>query len=313
MSDTLRYRPERKRLALLAFKLTVSLILIGFVLKSIDRSLLLQSFSGIRASHLALAALILVCGGIAGALSWYSVIRAGGIDVPFSRILAMHWCGMFFNSFLPSNIGGDFYKGWMLVRERDTRISPVAAGIIVDRVLNFSLLILTGLAALALARGAHALAAAAVMAGASALAAAFMGARAGRCAEGGGRLTLFICSLFQLFREPRRCLLALCAAALSQGCKIGCHIFLVTAMGLAIEASSVWYVIPLFGVVSALPISLGGLGVREGVAISIAGPAGVVAEDLVVLSLAGHALFILVNSFGILPLLIRGRTRSLRS
>ena len=64
-------------------------------------------------------------------------------------------------------------------------------------------------------------------------------------------------------------------------------------------------VIPLFGIVSALPVSIGGLGLREMVAQGISGPMHLDNTHLVTLSLAGHLMVVLVNMLGVLPFLLR--------
>ena len=292
-----------KKTALFLLKLAVSAVFVWFVFSRLDLSLLKSSLMEIRWLPAAIAFAVLACGGFAGAASWYNVIRANGLEAGYGRVAAMHWCGMFLNSFLPSNIGGDIYKGWMLVRERRSGVSPVAVSIIVDRVLNFSLLIMTGVVALAYSLAGIGPAAALVAGAALVFAALDMLARGWKEREGSGGFVRFIQALFCLFRSPRRCAAALVFAALSQGCKIGCHVFVIAALGVEIDASSVWYIIPLFGVVSALPVSFGGLGIRESVAMVISAPAGIVTEELVVLSLASHLLFILVNCLGFVPFL----------
>ena len=296
-----------KKPLLFALKLTVSTAFIWFIFSRIDVSVLEESLKGARISHLAIAFIVLACGAFAGSASWYNIIRANGVDISYLRVVAMHWCGMFFNSFLPSNIGGDFYKGWMLAKDQSIGVSTVAISIIVDRVLNFSLLILIGLVAFAFLFGKSAVAACVIVFAFFAFATLNFAAYHWKVKEGNGRLIRFLQELLALFRTPRRCAVALCVAFLSQGCKIGCHVFIISALGLNIDYSCIWYIIPLFGIVSALPISLGGLGLRESVAMLVASAAGTGAEELVLFSLMSHALFIAVNAVGIIPLLFYRR------
>jgi hypothetical protein len=99
----------------------------------------------------------------------------------------------------------------------------------------------------------------------------------------------------------------LLAALASQAFKTLSNLFIIYAFDLEIPALSMWMVIPLFGVVSALPISIGGLGVRELTAQAVAGPLGLDNTHLVALSLAGHALVAAVGMLGAIPLLTRRR------
>ena len=293
-----------RKTLLLVFKLTVSSVLIWYVFNHIDFATIKKILEEARISHLMIAFCVLACGAFAGSASWYNIIRANGLDIKYLRVVAMHWCGMFFNSFLPSNIGGDLYKGWMLVKDQGTGVSTVAISIIVDRILNFSILILIGLVSLALALGKTAIAALIISFTVFTFAILNFIANNVNLSEGKGKFKRLLQELLALFRTPRRCAIALCAASISQGCKIGCHVFVISALKLSIDFSCVWYVIPLFGVVSALPISLGGLGVRESVAMMISGTMLNVADtDLVILSLMSHALFVAVNALGVFPLL----------
>ena len=106
---------------------------------------------------------------------------------------------------------------------------------------------------------------------------------------------------------PRRLAPLLLAAFASQVLKTWSNLFIIRALGLAIPPLSMWMVIPLFGVVSALPVSIGGLGVRELTAQAVAGPLGLDNTHLVALSLAGHALVVAVDMLGAIPLLTRRR------
>jgi len=79
-------------------------------------------------------------------------------------------------------------------------------------------------------------------------------------------------------------------------------------LALDIPEAAVWGIIPIFGIVSALPLTIGGLGLRECAARALAGPTGLDAAHLTALSLAGHALVALTNLPGIVPFLLRRRT-----
>jgi uncharacterized membrane protein YbhN (UPF0104 family) len=85
--------------------------------------------------------------------------------------------------------------------------------------------------------------------------------------------------------------------------------FVILALGLAIPTFCVWFVTPLFGIVSALPVSIGGLGLREMVAQGISGPMQIDNTHLVTLSLDGHLMVVLVNMLGVIPFLFAKRKK----
>ena len=116
--------------------------------------------------------------------------------------------------------------------------------------------------------------------------------------------------VFELMSLPRRFAPMLAAAGVSQLLKTWQNVFLIQALSLDIPALCMWYVIPLFGVVSALPISIGGLGVREVVAHHLAAPLGMDNTHLVAFSLASQFIVTVVDMFGVLPFLFANRHRN---
>ena len=47
---------------------------------------------------------------VAGAWQWSLILRVTGIAVPGAEIRRLYFIGLFFNNFLPANVGGDAYK-----------------------------------------------------------------------------------------------------------------------------------------------------------------------------------------------------------
>jgi len=297
---------------LLLFKVAVSLFFIWFVFSKIDLNLLKGYLKGTDYRYLVLAFVTLVAGGFAGAASWWTVLRSGGFCLTYRKVCVMHWCGMFFNSFLPSNIGGDLYKGVLLIKGSQSGTAKAAASILLDRIINFSVLVLIGLLSFCFAFGhfEYALLTAAAAASSFYLVRLFaLKHKAG----GRNRIIEFVLSMLHFSHDHRNCALAFFAALFSQGLKVGCHIFLILALDLDMSLNTVWYVIPLFGIISALPISLGGIGIRELVAIWLVGPTGVAQEELVALSLVSHLLFISVNCMGFIPFMMLRKQRRIEN
>ena len=273
---------------LTAVKLTVTLALLAAALRMIRPGELAGHFRAAAPAPLAAAALIIILGGFAGAASWFCVLRLRLPGLRFRDAAACHWIGMFFNSFLPSNVGGDIVKGTLLA---SSAAPPafIVASLLIDRAVNLAMLLGVGGAAWLLPRHGPLPAAAAL--------ALFLTLSAAALA-----------ALPRLLGTPpgrRFAIPFLLAALASQALKTGSNVIITSALGLGLPATGVWTVIPVFGVVSALPISIGGLGPREWVAQYIATPLNMDGTALVTLSLAGHLLTVLVNLLGAIPLLLR--------
>jgi uncharacterized protein (TIRG00374 family) len=112
-----------------------------FVLRSIDLPAFWERVKGMNAAWLLLALAAYAMPQVISAWRWNRLLRAQHIEVEPRRLTESIWVSMFFNNFLPSNIGGD------VVRIADT--APAAGSktlattvILVDRVLGLTALVL---------------------------------------------------------------------------------------------------------------------------------------------------------------------------
>jgi len=307
--------PETKKHLTLLAKIAITLALLAGSLSFVQFDTLKDCLRNIRGAPLAFSALLLVLGGFAGAASWLCVLRVRWPTIRYRETAACHWSGMFFNSFLPSNVGGDVVKGYMVGRGRG-QPGFVVISLLLDRALNLGLLTCIGLFAL-LIRLNQRVWAAALPVGLIALflcspaLAKRLSKRMQRWPRTGirGRLIPLLEPVFELMSTPRRFAQMLAAAGTSQFLKTWQNVFLCQALGLDIPTLCVWYVIPLFGVVSTLPVSIGGLGLRETVALHLSRPLGLDSTHLIAFSLAGHLMVVLVNLLGALPFIFSKRQR----
>lgn len=307
--------PETKKHLALFAKIAVTLILLVGSLSFVQFDTLKDHLWDIHVAPLAFSVLLLVLGGFAGAASWLCILRMRWPTIRYRETAACHWSGMFFNSFLPSNVGGDVVKGFMVARGRG-QPGFVVISLLLDRALNLGLLMGIGFFALLIRLNQRVWAAAlpislVLLFLCSPALAKRLGKRLQCWPRTGlrGRLIPLLEPVFDLMATPSRFAWMLIAAGTSQGLKTWQNVFLSQALGLDIPTLCVWYVIPLFGLVSALPVSIGGLGLRETVALHLSGPLGIDNTHLIAFSLAGHAMVVLVNLLGALPFVFSKRPR----
>ena len=127
----------------------VSAALLYFVLRSIDLGAFSERVRGMNPAWLVLALITYAGQQMIGVWRWDRLLRAQHVEVAKRKLTESIWVSMFFNNFLPSNIGGD------VVRIRDT---ARAAGsktlattvVLVDRALGLTaLLVVAAVAAFA--------------------------------------------------------------------------------------------------------------------------------------------------------------------
>ena len=82
--------------------------------------------------------LVLVC----GAFRWQVLMRVQGINLSWLRVWQLVMIGMFYNLFLPGGTGGDLVKIFYAVREAPKSKSAVFLSVVVDRIAGMFALIL---------------------------------------------------------------------------------------------------------------------------------------------------------------------------
>jgi uncharacterized protein (TIRG00374 family) len=308
--------PEKKSRLKLFAKIAVTVVFLTVTLCLVKLDVLGDRLRHADIGPLAVAAFIFALSGFAGAASWFCVLRTRLPEISYRETAACHWSGMFFNSFLPTNVGGDVVKGYMMAHGHG-QVGFVVTSLLLDRTLNLGLLVAIGLFALLLRLGQLGWAIVFLVSlGLLFLIASVCAKRLvkwiHRWPRSGvrGRLAALLEPVFELMSLPRRFAPMLAAAGVSQLLKTWQNVFLIQALSLDIPALCVWYVIPLFGVVSALPISIGGLGVREVVAHHLAAPLGMDNTHLVAFSLASQFIVTVVDMLGVLPFLFANRHRN---
>ncbi len=77
------------------------------------------------------------------AVRWRVLLRASGVEVPFSILVRLHYMAFFFNTFMPGGAGGDIIKAVYVTRHSEQK-AEAATMVLIDRVVG-----LVGLLAIA--------------------------------------------------------------------------------------------------------------------------------------------------------------------
>ena len=309
----------RRRLALTAFKGLVSALALGFVGTRIDRGELAALLRGVDRVRLGAAVACLAASNVLASVQWHRLLRAGGARPTWPQALRIYFIGLFFNNFLPANIGGDAVKVYDVARSGDD-VYDVIAATLLDRVIGIAALaaIATACAAgLAVGGAARPYAAwAAVFAAGGAAAWALYRVRAtgtwlralvrGRFFGAGDRLVTLLDALGR-FRGRDRLVGGLLAFSfLVQGLRVTTHVLMASALGVALAPATVvrfFVIVPVLAVAMIPPVTINGLGVREGLGVVLFAEAGLGRADAfavefltwvasVAVSLVGWPLFV---------------------
>lgn len=300
--------PAGRRYAFLALKLAVTT---GALLWAFGRApplAMAEAVKRLSPAAFATAVCVLFANSAVGALRWREVLRAydGGPQPPLAFLARAYVVAIFYNTFVPGNIGGDALRAHV-TRRAFVHAADAYVTILVERGM--------GLAGLLLLAGAGIVVAAPewspwgwlLLAGALACFAA--SAAAPRLA------TTMVARLPERFRarvpqvsEPRRYASLVVASALSvlsQFLAVFSSHLLVYALSPGVRLGDSMAAIPLAMLSLYVPVSVAGLGVREAAFVALFARAGVAAADATAASLAFMAALMLCGLVGGIVHLLR--------
>jgi uncharacterized protein (TIRG00374 family) len=87
---------------------------------------------------------IFIIGQLIVGLRWWLLLRAQSIFIDLFAGIRLHFLGLFYNNFMPSSIGGDLIRAWYVTKHTDKKFAA-ALSVFVDRVIGLlSTLIIAG-------------------------------------------------------------------------------------------------------------------------------------------------------------------------
>jgi len=253
------------------------------------------------------AFLLFLLGVLVRAYRWQVLLEAVHLHASLRRLVVLYFVGSFFNTVLPTGVGGDVVRMYELSRDSQRTAESVGT-VFVDRMAG--LVVLFGLAILALpfSRGlitAELRLGILAIAGGGILAAWLLfqkswADRMLRLLPFGDRFRDKVMDLYQAVHD---CGMGAMSRAL--GVSLFFNLLLIAvvavlALGLGIRVS-LWYFmlfVPLISFSLTLPISISGLGVRETTFVLLFGQAGVEQPKALALSLAFYGVTLATGLVG---------------
>jgi hypothetical protein len=270
-------------------RIVISAGLIIFLLTKLDPARTAHALVTIRWDWLTVSLVTFALSLVLGNVQWLMLLALQGIHIPFARALSFYFVGAFFNNFMPANIGGDVVRIYDVYK--DSRMPDQAiAATVTDRLFGMVALALLAMpagvfvalryASLGLERDFGLASFAIVLAFVAILTLASMvlfSRRLARVFRNIVRPFLVrglhdrfkkIYESFYLYSRTSRTLGTVLLVSLAvQAMRTLVHYQIAKAMGLPIPAIYFFLFVPVIAIFIALPISIGGLGVREGLGI----------------------------------------------
>jgi len=132
--NAVSYTTMRRTLLLMA-KAATSIFLLYLSLRWVNVSALTERLSRLEPSWIALALLLLLAQVVVLALRWRKIAAACGANLGFMPAVQMSFIATFFNQVLPSTIGGDGVRIWLLART-GAGWARAAYSVLIDRIVG---------------------------------------------------------------------------------------------------------------------------------------------------------------------------------
>ncbi len=131
-------------------KIIVSAGLLTILILSADIEEIGDALSGFKAPWGVAVLFAIAVSVYVSALKWGELLKAQGVRISSPKLFGYYTCGLFFNNFLPSSIGGDGARAILAGQEGGT--VGGAASVVMERILATVTLALLGLVSAAFSR-----------------------------------------------------------------------------------------------------------------------------------------------------------------
>jgi hypothetical protein len=294
----------------LLLKVLVSAGLLIFFFSRIELETFWRTLAAANLSYISLALIVYLVTQLASAGRWSVLTRPLGFRAPYQRLASYYLIGMFFNLFAPSTVGGDVSRIYYLARDsahRDTgdvagSLLHAAVSVFMDRALG--MIVLVWLGAIGLAISAQYAVPPPIRLLTFALALGFVVGgllipvlRRVLPADGHPLVVKLRIALRSYRSRWRVIPLAILISFAVHLIQAWIHLILGRAIQIEIPFTYCLILYPLVGTFSALPVSLNGLGLREGGYLFLLGVIGIGSEQSIAF---GLILFIMVAADSLL-------------
>lgn len=280
MNDAPDKKNKVRKWIKLLLKIAITAICIWYVSGKIDFTKAGTALQKANWYWLLLALILFVVSKLVAAYRLNIYFRNIKVRLTEQSNLKLYWLGMFYNLFLPGSIGGDAYKVVLLKKRFDAPYKKATAAVLLDR---FSGLLGLGLilaiyAILVLDKTIYIF----ILVAGALLGVAILYFIINRW------LKDFISSFFP----------TLLLGLLVQAAQVVCAYLIMAALGIPAHITEFIFIFLVSSVVSVLPLTIGGLGIREVVFLEGSAYFGLPQETSVVISILFYLITLFTSAWG---------------
>jgi uncharacterized membrane protein YbhN (UPF0104 family) len=287
-------------------RLAGSAALLAFLAWRTDWRQMAAAFAGLRAGWWLAAVGLYAVTQVVSSLRWRLLARPLGFHQPLGRFVAFYYVGMFFNLVLPTSVGGDVVRAWYL-DARSGRKAAAFLSVFADRASGLLMLIAIACAAAACSPLDLPPRALWTVYGVGASACLGLAGLLGLARYSGlstqyPKLAKLLAAArhlsVALLPRPRLLLVTTLLSVFVQSANVVVLWLAGLALGLDVPASYYWVLVPVVTLMTMLPVSVNGMGVREWGTVLMLAPLGVGREAATALALLWFLTFSAVSVTG---------------
>ena len=283
------FKPTAKSSLIFIAKVVITLAALYFATRQIDLPETKRAILSADPGYLFLALLTFIGAKLISTLRLRALLFCTGTQIGHWLNIQLFFTGAFFNLFLPSSVGGDGVKAYLINEKLETPIRKSISAVLLDRMSGLVMLMLITLIFLLVLS----------YTGQLSLSPAFLIIGIGLVLPS---LYFGIKLLFKSFLPSFAFITAL--SLFLQVLHLTCAWLLLKAMGIAELVIEHLSVLALSIIASVVPLSIGGIGVRELVSKLLAGELGL-SQEIAVSLAALYSIVIMMTSLIGLPFALK--------
>ncbi|MFQ5900223.1 MAG: lysylphosphatidylglycerol synthase transmembrane domain-containing protein [Thermodesulfobacteriota bacterium] len=301
--------PLNRKTGVFLIKVLVSISLLVFLFWKTDMDLFLKTASSLDIRLFITAAILYIGCQYVSSFRWKVLLLAHNITVSTPRLFSFYLVGMFFNNFLPGSIGGDVVKGYDFYRH-SRRGKESATTVFLERYVGLVALFIIGLTALVFLY--PLLEDPIIVILMLSIFIVFIIGTIVVVNSSVKNLTINIVNRFKITKlekaisgiyetvgrynnHKNSVFNAFLLSVIIQLMNIVVYITLSDALNIIVPWGHFFLFFPIITIISMLPISLNGLGVREGINIYLFSQVGVESPQALTLSLTWFFMVIFIS------------------
>lgn len=293
-------------------RVIVSILLLSLFFYKFDTGRILERFVSLNIFLFVICLFFMVTTLLIGTFRWHIFLKADNSQVPFVKLFSFYMVGLFFNNLLPSAVGGDVVRGYEFYRYSGDGKAAVVS-VFMERLTALTVQVLFAFMGVLVGYSYFREPLILWLVCGMSLSYLFF-----IIILFNKRMVIFFLDfltrlrliktenslyetyrLFLRYRSRRKAMFrATMLSFLIIIVSIFTFYYLSIAMHLSIPFGYFILFLPIMNIVSMLPVTLGGLGIREGIGVFLFSKVGVAHSDAFGLSLAWSSVLILVSIIG---------------